>query len=665
MKLLIRTAALALILPALPAATGISPVQKVLDLLQALLVKGKGQKQKEQVQLATYKEACNAEVVEKLRVIKDEDEAISILEADIEKYEADISQLTEYIAKHDANLLAWRSDRQKASEVRKNEAADYAKTLKDYSESIIALKKAISSLKDAPKEEFMQLAALQEVVLIPTQAKEAVSSFLARDEASLEEDDAELSRERSPGNEFQSQGIINMLEMLLDKFVKEMMTLQREEVNAKHTFTLLIQDLDDQAKRATADRSDKIAIKTDKMKAEATSKGRLADLAKTREKDKAYLKNVVDTCNEKLESMKSRQEMRTEEINAISKAVEIVSSDAVSGSSERNLQSMLQDSPGGAQVQLGGRLDSTQQTSVCRFLREKALYLGSSELLQLANRISSDPFKKVRKVISQTLTRLMAEANQEAEQKGWCDSELATNEQTRKEKTDAIETLQADIDSLKALMAKLGEEIAALTEEVSTLETAMGKATAFRTVEKATNSAAIEDSKAAQTALSEAIDVLKDFYAKAGEPAMLLQEEQDPDGPYQGMQEESGGIVGLLEVILSDFGRLEAATRSGETEAQQEYDTFMTASKADKDIKQTDLEHKNAKQQDASQEVAAKENDLEDTQGELNAALAYFDKLKPSCVDTGGKQAERSDQRKEKIKSLQYALRMLNGEDIA
>ena len=57
------------------------------------------------------------------------------------------------------------------------------------------------------------------------------------------------------------------------------------------------------------------------------------------------------------------------------------------------------------------------------------------------------------------LMRLMEEAGQESEHKGWCDTELSTNEQTRKEKTAAVETLHAEIDELKASIAKLTQEI--------------------------------------------------------------------------------------------------------------------------------------------------------------------------------------------------------------
>ena len=51
-----------------------------------------------------------------------------------------------------------------------------------------------------------------------------------------------------------------------------------------------------------------------------------------------------------------------------------------------------------------------------------------------------------RKVI----VRLMEEANEEAEHKGWCDTELSTNEQTRNEKTEAVDLLNSEIAKQQA-----------------------------------------------------------------------------------------------------------------------------------------------------------------------------------------------------------------------
>merc|ERR1719261_2385340 len=184
-------------------------------------------------------------------------------------------------------------------------------------------------------------------------------------------------------------------------------------------------------------------------------------------------------------------------------------------------------------------------------------------------------------MIKDLIVRLMEEANEEAEHKGWCDTELSTNEQTRKEKTDAVETLHAEIDQLEASIAKLTEDINELTKAVAELDAAMAKATKLRQEEKAKNEATIADADAAQTAVAQALTVLKEFYAKAAEATALVQVRQPEifDSEYKGMQSENGGVVGMLEVIESDFARLQAETEAAESQAQKEHDEFMTDSK--------------------------------------------------------------------------------------
>jgi cell division septum initiation protein DivIVA len=259
----------------------------------------------------------------------------------------------------------------------------------------------------------------------------------------------------------------------------------------------------------------------------------------------------------------------------------------------------------------------------------------------------------------------MEEANEEAEHKGWCDTELSTNEQTRKEKTEAVETLHAEIDELEASIAKLGEQITELSQSVADLAKAMAEATELRQAEKEKNTETISDAGEAQTAVAQALTVLKEFYAKAAEATSFVQAPEVFDEPYKGMGAEGGGVVGMLEVIESDFARLESDTKAGEATAQKEYDEFMTDAKVDSSSKKKDQEHKEAKKQDQSQALTTKKEDLEGTQKELDAALAYFDKLKPSCVDAGVSYEDRVAARKEEIESLQEALKILNGEDIA
>merc|ERR1719401_1029864 len=171
-------------------------------------------------------------------------------------------------------------------------------------------------------------------------------------------------------------------------------------------------------------------------------------------------------------------------------------------------------------------------------------------------------------MIKDLIVRLMEEANEEAEHKGWCDTELSTNEQTRKEKTAAVETLHAEIDQLEASIAKLTEDITDLTAAVAELDAAMAKATKLRNEEKAKNTETIADSQEAQTAVAQALTVLKEFYAKAAEATALIQQQPEApeifESPYKGLQAENGGVVGMLEVIESDFARLESDTKAAE-----------------------------------------------------------------------------------------------------
>merc|ERR1712060_1035664 len=117
------------------------------------------------------------------------------------------------------------------------------------------------------------------------------------------------------------------------------------------------------------------------------------------------------------------------------------------------------------------RSDASSNTreSLVSYLREQGRKINSRVLSALADHAQDDPFRKVKKMIKDLIVRLMEEANEEAEHKGWCDTELSTNEQTRKEKTEAVETLHAEIDELEASIAKLTEDITELTAAVAAL----------------------------------------------------------------------------------------------------------------------------------------------------------------------------------------------------
>jgi len=627
-------------------------------------VKGKQEKHEEQVQFAAYKQFCDDTTVEKQRSIKEAEETIEVLKADISKHTADAAQLTKEIAGHDADIAAWTGDKKAATKVRTIERADYEALHTDYTESVDAVQHAIAVLKkqshDRPQAALAQMDRLRSMSLIPPEAKQAIDLFVQE-----ESDPLDVSAPEAAGYEFQSHGIIEMLEKLLDKFIDKRTETEKTEMNTKHAFELLIQDLTAQVEQGTTDRGEKAVSKSKKLQAKADAESDLVDTTTTKEADEKYLADLTATCEQKASDFESRQQLRTEELEAIAKAIEILSSDQVTGHAEKYLPTLVQRSSSLAQLRSSSA--SAPQQRAAEFLRDRAGQINSRVLSALSVRVADDPFAKVKKMIKDLIVRLMEEANEEAEHKGWCDTELATNEQTRKEKTEAVEVLHAEIDQLEASIAKLSEEIVELTQAVSDLNAAMAKATQLRTDEKAKNEQTIKDAGEAQTAVAQALTVLKEFYAKAGDATALIQQTPPSifEGPYTGMQSEKGGVIGMLEVIESDFARLEADTTAAEATAQKTYDTFMTDSKVDVAAKSKDIEHKTAKKQDQNQALTTKRADLEGTQKELDAALTYFDKLKPSCVDSGVSYDARVARRKEEIESLQEALRILNGEDLA
>merc|ERR1719414_2847292 len=276
-------------------------------------------------------------------------------------------------------------------------------------------------------------------------------------------------------------------------------------------------------------------------------------------------------------------------------------------------------------------------------------------------------------MIKDMISKLVQEATAETEHKGWCDTELTTNKQTRDQKTEAVEQLTADKEDQTSTIAQLTQEIEDLTTAIKELEVAMAEAASDRAASKQKNEETIADAKAAQVAVEQATAVLRDFYAKSAQATSFTQVSQAPaedapetfDKPYKGLLTESGSVVDFMEVVLTDFVRLESDTASSEQAEADAYKKFMFESEKDKALKENEKGHMEAKRKDTQSALTATEEELKLTQTQLDKAIAYYEKLKPTCVDSGITYEERVRRREEEIQSLQEALKILIGTDVS
>jgi len=662
------------------ASSSATPVSKVIQLLEDLHAKGEKEKQDEATRFSAFSQWCGDQTRIKTDEIEAGTENIDMLAAKIEKDAALIRSLTDRIQELEEDIARWAKDTKSASVVRAKETADYKATSADYSESLEALDGAIKVLQEkqnkvAQAEVLLQVSRSR---LVPDASKRVLTAFLQESQTDEALPDKRLFNDapEAYGYESQSGGVVEMLEKLKDEFEKKKYELDKEEMKAQHAFEDIAQQLKDNTENAQHEVDKKTNLRADTQKNKAGREGEKAQAEADRAEDEKYLDEMKGMCAQKQQDFTTRQKLRAEELDAVQEAIDIMSSDDVSGSANKHLPSFLSagDSRSASLAQLRkSGSHNPLQAKVSAFLAERSERYNSKVLALASQQVSADPFEKVKKMIFHMISTLEQEATAETEHKGWCDAELGTNKQTRDQKTASVEELTAEKEDLTSLIAKLTQDIGDLTAAVKELDVSMAETTAERTTSKEKNEQTIKDAKAAQKAVEQAMAVLKDFYAKAADATALAQTAQSPaedapetfDKPYKGLTGESGGVVGFMEVILTDFTRLESDTASSEAAEQDEYEKFTFESKKDKTLKENDIGHKSSKKSDSEDALAKTEEELKLTQSQLDKAVQYYEKLKPTCVDTGMTHEERVRRREEEIQSLQEALQILKGTDLS
>merc|ERR1719498_1772218 len=192
-------------------------------------------------------------------------------------------------------------------------------------------------------------------------------------------------------------------------------------MNSKNAYDMVQQDLIDSIENANTDIEEKTASKEAKLEKKAMDKKELASTEESKAADEDTLNNLDTECKQKTLSFEEKQQLRADEIAAIAKATEILS-DGRTAAGGDHLE-LAQSGTAFVQTERSDRfLGQTEgiHRQLREFLAGEAQRLHSKNLGLLSEKIGADPFAKVKKMIDDMITKLLEEANADAEKEGWC-----------------------------------------------------------------------------------------------------------------------------------------------------------------------------------------------------------------------------------------------------
>merc|ERR1712079_536532 len=223
---------------------------------------------------------------------------------------------------------------------------------------------------------------------------------------------------------------------------------------------------------------------------------------------------------------------------------------------------------------------------VVRFFRELAQEKHFPALAQLSTRMDAairasegDPFAKVKGLIQDMIETLEKEAEADATEKAYCDKELAETNAKKDAKTTEIKKLSTKIDQMTSRSAQLKGEVAELEKGLSALAKAQAEMDKIRLEEKEAYTKAKAEMEAGIKGMQLALEVLRDYYAK--------------DKAHAADEGGGAGIIGLLEVVESDFSKGLIEMTTTEEAAAAAYDTETKENEIEKVTKEQDVKYKN------------------------------------------------------------------------
>merc|ERR1719395_468883 len=636
-----------------------NPVAKVIEMLgdlQQKIIKEGEVAQKEYDEFAEWCEEESKNLQFEIKTGKAQAEELT---ATIEKAVSDIKAGEEAIEELAKKIATAEADLKAATEIRDKEHADFLAIEAELVDTVDALERAIGILEREMAKTggaaFLQLkngdnivAALKVLVQsasISSSDGARLTSFLQSQQAS-EDDDAEFGAPDPAVYKSKSGGIVDVLNDLLADAEGQLEDARKKESNLQNNYEMLKLELEDVMKFGgqEMDKAKKANAALAETKAEA--EGDLEVTNKALAEDIKQLAETHQECMTKATDFEAETASRGEELKVLAQAKKIIIE--ATGGATAQTYSFLQLT---TTSRLRSRADLANLEAL-KYVKKLSETMHSAALAQLANRMAAaarmgaaggeDPFAKVKGLINDMIAQLMKEAEEEAAHKGYCDKEMGETKAKKEELTTEIEKMTAD-------SAKLKEEVAILSKELVDLAKSQAEMDKLREEE---NTAYVKNKAEMEQGLEGiklALKVLREYYAKE-------------DKAHKAAEGAGSGIIGMLEVIESDFSKGLAEMIAIEEEAAAAYEKQTKENEIAKTTKEQDVKYKTKEAKSLDKAVAEYTGDREGLQTELDAVLDYWSKIQEQCVAKAEPYEERKKRREAEIAGLKEALAILEGE---
>merc|ERR1719207_411376 len=396
-----------------------------------------------------------------------------------------------------------------------------------------------------------------------------------------------------------SGGILSVLEDMLEKAKAELSSAQKAEMNSAFDFKMLKQKLEDAIAFGEKTLAETKKAKAAAEEAKAVAEGELETASKNLADDETHLKDLQQECMTASEEDTESKTSRAEELEALGTAKKIL--EEKTGAAADRAYSFIQI---GTKSKAGTKTKEVKQ-HVLDLLQSLAQKNNDKQLSLLAQRIQSaamlgeDPFAKIKGLISEMIEKLEAEPAKEAAHKAFCDKEMSETKAKKEDKETELDDLSTKIDKATSKIAKLKEEIATLSKELGEIAAAQKKADELRQAQAAAWAEAKADYEQGLEGVGMALQVLRDYYAEkeegflqGGSAAQDFLQGRMSAAKHSKATGASTGIIGMLEVVESDFSKLLAEGNAAEAMAVEEYEKLTEDSKIATTEKETAVKYK-------------------------------------------------------------------------